>query len=56
MWNPIHFGLQVMNTIQMTIEPNLLKVVDKLTRLRKTTRSALIRAALEAQLRREPKW
>jgi metal-responsive CopG/Arc/MetJ family transcriptional regulator len=42
-----------MKTIQMTIEPHLLKAVDKLTRLRKTTRSALIRAALEAELRRE---
>jgi metal-responsive CopG/Arc/MetJ family transcriptional regulator len=42
-----------MKTIQMTIDPHLLKAVDKLTRLRKTTRSALIRAALEAELRRE---
>jgi metal-responsive CopG/Arc/MetJ family transcriptional regulator len=42
-----------MKTIQMTIEPHLLKAVDKLTRLRKTTRSALIRTALEAELRRE---
>jgi hypothetical protein len=29
-----------MKTIRMTIEPGLLKAVDKLTRLRKTTRSA----------------
>jgi metal-responsive CopG/Arc/MetJ family transcriptional regulator len=42
-----------MKTIQMTIDPRLLKAVDKLTRLRKTTRSALIRGALEAELRRE---
>lgn len=42
-----------MKTIQMTIDPHLLKAVDKLTRLRKTTRSALIRVALEAELRRE---
>jgi metal-responsive CopG/Arc/MetJ family transcriptional regulator len=42
-----------MKTIQMTIDAHLLKAVDKLTRLRKTTRSALIRAALEAELRRE---
>jgi metal-responsive CopG/Arc/MetJ family transcriptional regulator len=42
-----------MKTIQMTIDPHLLKAVDKLTRLRKTTRSALIRTALEAELRRE---
>jgi CopG family transcriptional regulator / antitoxin EndoAI len=40
-------------TIQMTIDPRLLKAVDKLTRARKTTRSALIRGALEAELRRE---
>ena len=42
-----------MKTIQMTIDPHLLKAVDKLTRMRKTTRSALIRDALEAELRRE---
>ena len=42
-----------MKTIQMTIDPHLLKAVDKLTRLRKTTRSAFIRTALEAELRRE---
>jgi len=40
-------------TIQMTIDPHLLKAVDRLTRARKTTRSALIRSALEAELRRE---
>ena len=32
-----------MKTIQMTIDPHLLKAVDKLTRLRKTTRSAAAR-------------
>ncbi len=42
-----------MKTIQMTIDTDLLKAVDKLTRARKTTRSALIRGALEAELRRE---
>lgn len=42
-----------MKTIQMTIDPRLLKAVDKLTKVRKTTRSALIRSALEAELRRE---
>jgi metal-responsive CopG/Arc/MetJ family transcriptional regulator len=41
-----------MKTIQMTIDAHLLKAVDKLTRIRKTTRSALIRGALEAELRR----
>jgi metal-responsive CopG/Arc/MetJ family transcriptional regulator len=41
-----------MKIIQMTIDPHLLKAVDKLTRARKTTRSALIRGALEAELRR----
>jgi metal-responsive CopG/Arc/MetJ family transcriptional regulator len=42
-----------MKTIQMTIDDRLLKAVDKLSRARKTTRSALIRDALEAELRRE---
>jgi metal-responsive CopG/Arc/MetJ family transcriptional regulator len=42
-----------MKTIQMTIDPLLLKAVDKLTRVRKTTRSAFIRSALEAELKRE---
>ncbi len=37
----------------MTIDPRLLKAVDKLARMRKTTRSALIRVSLEAELRRE---
>lgn len=42
-----------MKTIQMTIDEGLLKLVDKLSRDRKTTRSAFIRDALEAQIRRE---
>jgi len=42
-----------MKTIQMTIDERLLKLVDKLTRARKTTRSALIRDALEAEIRRQ---
>jgi len=42
-----------MKTIQMTIDARLLAAVNKLTRTRKTTRSALIRHALEAELRRE---
>ena len=42
-----------MKAIQMTIDPRLLKAVDKLTRARNTTRSALIRTALEAELSRE---
>lgn len=42
-----------MKTIQMTIDEHLLKTVDKLTRIRKTTRSAFIRDAIEAELRRD---
>jgi metal-responsive CopG/Arc/MetJ family transcriptional regulator len=42
-----------MKTIQMTIDERLLKLVDKLTRTRKTTRSAFIREALEAEIRRQ---
>ena len=42
-----------MKTIQMTIDERLLKLVDKMTRVRKTTRSAFIRGALEAEIRRE---
>lgn len=41
-----------MKTIQMTIDESLLKVVDKMSRARKTTRSAFIRDALEAEIRR----
>ena len=42
-----------MKTIQMTIDERLLKSVDKMTRARKTTRSAFIRDALEAEIRRQ---
>ncbi len=42
-----------MKTIQMTIDEALLKAIDKLSRARRTTRSALIREALEAELRRD---
>lgn len=42
-----------MKTIQMTIDERLLKLVDKMSRARKTTRSAFIRDALEAQIRQE---
>jgi hypothetical protein len=48
-----HHNPQSMKTIQMTIDERLLKVVDKLTRVRKTTRSAFIRDALEAEIRRQ---
>jgi predicted transcriptional regulator len=37
----------------MTIDERLLKLVDKLSRARQTTRSAFIRGALEAEIRRE---
>ncbi len=43
----------IMKTIQMTIDERLLKMVDKMSRARKTTRSAFIRDALEAKIRRE---
>jgi metal-responsive CopG/Arc/MetJ family transcriptional regulator len=42
-----------MKTIQMTINDRLLQLVDKMCRARKTTRSAFIRDALEAEIRRE---
>ena len=42
-----------MKTIQMTIDERLLKLVDKLSRARKTTRSAFIRDALKAEIRRQ---
>jgi metal-responsive CopG/Arc/MetJ family transcriptional regulator len=42
-----------MKTIQMTIDERLLKMVDKMSRAGKTTRSAFIRDALEAKIRRE---
>ena len=37
----------------MTIDERLLKIVDKITRARKTTRSAFIRDALQAEIRRQ---
>jgi metal-responsive CopG/Arc/MetJ family transcriptional regulator len=37
----------------MTIDERLLKLVDRITRAQKTTRSAFIREALEAQIRRQ---
>jgi metal-responsive CopG/Arc/MetJ family transcriptional regulator len=40
-------------TIQMTIDSQLLKTVDRITRARKTSRSAFIRDALQAAIRRE---
>ena len=42
-----------MKTIQMTIDERLLRIVDKMSRVRKTTRSAFIRKALEAEIRRQ---
>ncbi len=42
-----------MKTIQMTIDERLLKLVDQMTRSRKTTRSAFIRDALEAEIKRQ---
>ena len=42
-----------MKTIQMTIDSQLLKLLDQFTRARKTTRSAFIRHAIEAEIRRE---
>jgi len=41
-----------MKTIQMTIDDRLLKLVDRMSKARKTTRSAFIRGALEAEIRR----
>jgi len=37
----------------MTIDERLLKLVDKMSRNRKTSRSAFIRHALEAEIRRQ---
>jgi metal-responsive CopG/Arc/MetJ family transcriptional regulator len=42
-----------MKTIQMTIDDGLLKLVDKMSRARRTTRSAFIREALKAEIRRQ---
>jgi len=52
MWALLHISIH-MKTIQMTIDERLLKLVDKLSRARKTTRSAFIRDALEAEIRRQ---
>jgi metal-responsive CopG/Arc/MetJ family transcriptional regulator len=41
-----------MKTIQMTIDDRLLKLVDRASRARKKSRSAFIRDALEAEIRR----
>ncbi len=41
-----------MKTIQMTIDDRLLTLVDEMSRARNTTRSAFIRDALEAAIRR----
>jgi metal-responsive CopG/Arc/MetJ family transcriptional regulator len=40
-------------TIKITVDERLLKLVDKQSRARKTTRSGFIRDALEAELRRQ---
>jgi predicted transcriptional regulator len=56
MWNKMWYRLHIaihMKTIQMTIDDRLLKLVDKLCRARNTTRSAFIRGALEAEIRRQ---
>ena len=42
-----------MKTIQMTIDDGLLKLVDKMSRAKRTTRSAFIREALKAEIRRQ---
>jgi metal-responsive CopG/Arc/MetJ family transcriptional regulator len=42
-----------MKTIQMTIDESLLKRVDKMSRAKRTTRSAFIREALKAEIRRQ---
>jgi predicted transcriptional regulator len=57
MWSTIaidlHIVVHIMKTIQVTIDDRLLELVDKLSRARKTTRSAFVRHALEAEIRRE---
>lgn len=52
MWSTINIRPHIMKTIQMTIDDQLLKVVDRMSRARNTTRSAFIREALEAEIRR----
>jgi predicted transcriptional regulator len=46
-------GYTHMKTIQMTIDERLLKLVDKMSRAHRTTRSAFIRDALAAKIERE---
>lgn len=46
-------GIHIVKTIQMTIDEPLLKAVDRASKARKTTRSAFIRSAVEAELDRE---
>lgn len=42
-----------MKTIRMTIDESLLKLVDQMSRAKRTTRSAIIREALKAEIRRQ---
>jgi metal-responsive CopG/Arc/MetJ family transcriptional regulator len=42
-----------MKTIRMTIDERLLNLLDKMSRAKKSTRSAFIRDALEAGIRRQ---
>ena len=53
MWIGLHIRTHMMKTIQMTIDDRLLKLVDKMSRAQKTSRSAFIRVALEAEIRRQ---
>lgn len=53
LWMLIAIDIHNMKTIQMTIDEPLLRAVDRLSKARKTTRSAFIRYAVEAELRRE---
>lgn len=54
MWIALHILPPTpMKTIQMTIDEQLLALVDKMSRARKTTRSAFIRDALHAELRHQ---
>ena len=51
MWMIIHIIIAVMRTIQITIDAPLLRAVDTEVRRRRMTRSALIRASLQAALK-----
>lgn len=42
-----------MKTIKMTIDDSLLKLVDKMSRAKRTTRSAFTGEALKAEIRRQ---